>query len=178
LATKFVHPDFLPKMYGGNLDWDCPKPILTQEIKDSIPPIPKKKWEKAYAGRGASYEFGVEVMEITTTLDWEFQTDSYDIGFGLKFRSSLDDTVEDLLAIERVDSHKSSVYGSWVAEKTGHYVLSWDNTYSWAHGKDIKYFVRVSSPAGTDTIDDASVSTSSKSSKSGKSPEKKKRKGK
>jgi hypothetical protein len=37
IIDKYVHPDYLPKIYGGNLDWDLPKAQATPEVRAMIP---------------------------------------------------------------------------------------------------------------------------------------------
>jgi len=153
---------------------------LTKELKDAIPEAAKKKWEKTHVGRGGTHEHEVTISEIGTTLEWEFRTDAYDVGFGLHYKDVPDSPKpEHLVPYERVESHKSTVYGLWVAEKTGHYVLAWDNSYSWTHGKDLKFIVKVSQPLTDSVTTDTDTSTSvSEKSSSPSVAKKSKRKGK
>eukprot|EP01127_Copromyxa_protea_P005458 TRINITY_DN15389_c0_g1_i1.p1 TRINITY_DN15389_c0_g1~~TRINITY_DN15389_c0_g1_i1.p1 ORF type:complete len:424 (+),score=94.08 TRINITY_DN15389_c0_g1_i1:22-1293(+) len=170
VLKQFLHPSYFPKFYGGNMDWDLPKAEATPEVKARIPKPEKKKWSKTHVSRGTKYEHVIEVEEVGTKLQWEFKTSSYDVGFGLGFKESHDSDSRPLVDTERVDSHKSPVHGIWVVEQTGHYSLTWDNSYSWTHGKDVKFNVTVTPPGSP------AVPHTQKKSASEPTPKKKKEK--
>lgn len=147
--VEVIHPDCLPTHYGGTVDWTISKAGKIKDWKFDFPADNDKKlakWEKQLVKYTHEVEFDVQE---SWTLTWEFTTKDYDIGFGLKYKESKDHKeLVEVIAVERVESFKSSVHGLHVAEKRGIYVLYWDNSYSYTKNKDLKYKIKIKDHAG------------------------------
>ena len=61
----------------------------------------------------------------------------YDIGFSVYKTKDK----KPVVAYQRYEAFKRVMTGSWEVKETGLYSLCWDNTFSWARGKEVKYNV-------------------------------------
>jgi len=133
VLTKIIPPEFLPKAYGGEMEYypegGGPLKGYTKDLK----PTKVLVYDK--------FEKTVNLKE-DSIIAWEFKTKSYDIGFGLFYEYSPDKR-EEIIPIARLDSHKEMVVGIYSTTKAGVHVLHWDNTYSMSRSKDLSYQVFV-----------------------------------
>ncbi|KAH9383778.1 hypothetical protein HPB48_025548 [Haemaphysalis longicornis] len=95
----------------------------------------------------------VEVAEAGSILRWEFQTENYDIGFGVFFmpdsNGAVDgggDGMQELVAMQRVNCHLVPEDGMLVCNTPGKYVLKFDNSFSWYRSKKLLYHYQVLPP--------------------------------
>jgi len=104
------------------------------------------KWEKQTVK--TTYHIEIEAKESWTII-WEFMTKDYDIKFGLKYKESKEHEKDDyIVPLELIESYKSAVYGEYKVDKSGIYILHWDNTYSYYHTKDLKYKIKMKDSEG------------------------------
>jgi len=150
---KMVAPEYLPKKYGGELDWAPPPGGDIKKLGLEIPKQAKKKWVKAEVPRGGTYEKEIVISteHIGASLLWEFKTVKHDVGFCVHYIAPDSSDREEIVEPIRVESHLSEVYGVREVEKEGKYVLHWFNTYSWYNSKDLKYLCRLEMPSGEST---------------------------
>lgn len=72
---------------------------------------------------------------------WQFNTEGYDIGFGLDYERGEGAEVTPILPIMRVRSHQEIVKGTHVADGAGCWLLKFDNSYSYMRSKPLFYDV-------------------------------------
>lgn len=89
----------------------------------------------------------VEVHEPGSILRWEFQTENYDIGFGVFFAPPDDSKLQELVAMTRVNCHLVPEDGMLVCSHPGKYVLKFDNSFSWYRSKKLLYHFQVLPPS-------------------------------
>ncbi|KAM7304230.1 hypothetical protein ISCGN_014130 [Ixodes scapularis] len=89
----------------------------------------------------------VEVAEAGSILRWEFQTENYDIGFGVFFAPPDDGKLQELVAMTRVNCHLVPEDGMLVCSHPGKYVLKFDNSFSWYRSKKLLYHFQVLPPS-------------------------------
>ncbi|CAG7721379.1 unnamed protein product [Allacma fusca] len=90
----------------------------------------------------AGQDFTVEVdAERGNQICWNFKTFDYDIGFSVNFQGNEGD--ESIVKNCRVDSHIHVQKGMITCEKQGHYILTFDNTFSKFNPKTLEYVVKI-----------------------------------
>ncbi|XP_035216588.1 SEC14-like protein 2 [Stegodyphus dumicola] len=93
-------------------------------------------------------EVPFEVKESGSQVEWEFETDSKDISFGL-FLQEIDENgkkLKELVPVKKTDMSDYSETGMYKYAKKGIYVILFDNSYSWIHSKQIYYKLNVVPP--------------------------------
>jgi len=92
-----------------------------------------------FAGKDLTLEFDVTLDN--TIIVWTFETDNYDIGFSIKYNRK-----EFILPFKKYESHLTREEGSIKCQKRGKYSLTFDNTYSKIHSKNLRYMVVLNEP--------------------------------
>ncbi|GBN70251.1 Retinal-binding protein [Araneus ventricosus] len=89
-----------------------------------------------------------EIKETNSFLEWEFETKSRDIGFGVYFKenSQSENASVELVPKQRIDTCYEPETGIYKCEKPGTYIISFDNSYSWIYPKDIFHRIRILPP--------------------------------
>ncbi|GBN61778.1 hypothetical protein AVEN_251186-1 [Araneus ventricosus] len=107
--------------------------------------------------RFAKAELTFDVKIPNSYLEWEFETKSKDIGFGVYFKAH---SVNKPKAIEivpkqRIDTCFEPEAGVYRCEKPGTYILLFDNSYSWFYPKEIFYKTKINLPGedGSEAIE-------------------------
>ncbi|KXJ29102.1 SEC14-like protein 2 [Exaiptasia diaphana] len=157
---KYIDVDNLPEYYGGTgcdeNDPKCSSKICYGGIIPESYYLAKKPFGQADGStvatvdRGKKLEIVKEIETPGSILSWEFRTQEHDIGFGIFLCSpTLDDQddMDDVLPIQRVNSHLSPEIGSFECECSGKYVIRFDNTYSWVRKKTVEYSIDISIPS-------------------------------
>ncbi|XP_050412466.1 retinal-binding protein [Patella vulgata] len=90
---------------------------------------------------GETVNFTYNITEPGTVISWEFQTEGYDIGFGVFYLK--DGKQISVVAMERVNSHMVPQDGNLSCQEIGTYIVCFDNTFSWTRSKTVKYRVEV-----------------------------------
>jgi len=129
--SKVVPPEFIPKAYGGEMDY---YPSGGGSVKQYEHDISKPTIVTISASN--KHEKIITIPE-GVLIGWEFKTMGYDIGFGIYFGE------KEVIKIERVDSHKSKISGVHSTTKGGKYTLIWDNSYSYTRSKELSYTIFV-----------------------------------
>jgi len=107
-------------------------------------------------GRNDFYEAKVIIEKEGSILSWEFTTKSYDIGFAVFYSEDADSkNREAVVGLERLNAHTGAIQGHILVNKTGSYILHWDNTYSLMKSKSLTYQVFVSAPSEPQTENEA-----------------------
>ncbi|XP_076345644.1 SEC14-like protein 3 isoform X1 [Tachypleus tridentatus] len=96
----------------------------------------------------------LKIEKAGSVIRWEFQTECYDIGFGVFFRPNQEELTpwnqdEELISIQRVNCQLVPEDGMVVCEKLGTYILMFDNSFSWCRSKKLMYQVRILPPNST-----------------------------
>jgi len=180
---KVVAPEFVPKKYGGELDWAPPSGGDIKKLGLEIPKLEKRKWITAHVPRGGFHEQELKIEEdsVGGTLVWEFKTSKYDVGFSVLHAPKSDVERKEVVEYLRVDSDLSEVHGVYVIAETGLHVLRWDNSYSWVNGKDLKYLITLTTSTTTTHITEKGTTikqTKEGKDKDGKEKDKKDKDGK
>jgi hypothetical protein len=164
---KYIDPDNLPEMYGGNRrepDAECSDYICiggdipNEYYLSNMTDVSTDSMDLVQVGRGSTVQLEYHIEVVGSAIRWEFITTDYDIGFGIFYKDT--DTkkrvhkgsMRELIASERKTSHLIPQNGILVCETEGIYVLRFDNTYSWARTKEVKYSVTVL-PPDTELVD-------------------------
>lgn len=94
-----------------------------------------------------SWELMIPIPVPGCTITYEFETDGYDIKFGINFVPENQGSVQNLRPMQRAQSHVDPVAGSCVVPQRGTAWLVWDNSYSWFTPKPLCYSVTMTLPA-------------------------------
>ncbi|KAG8189378.1 hypothetical protein JTE90_021881 [Oedothorax gibbosus] len=94
---------------------------------------------KLHVPRMSKVEVSLDVEEPGSCIEWEFETENRDIGFGLYYQcdESLKSKPKELIPSQRVDAHMNCETGLYQCGKPGTYILLFDNSYSWLQQKEI-----------------------------------------
>ncbi|EDV22074.1 uncharacterized protein TRIADDRAFT_29265, partial [Trichoplax adhaerens] len=162
VLRQYIDEDQLPKALGGActdkdghpycksqicLGGEIPKSLYKTDLT-----ICNDDYTTAVINRGATMQIKYEIEDPGTTIRWEFKTDGHDIAFGLYYKEdeSLADSnieeMEKLISVERRDSHLLPEYGSFYCDRTGTYIVNFDNSYSWTRNKRLSYAIDVLKP--------------------------------
>ncbi|GFY58421.1 SEC14-like protein 2 [Trichonephila inaurata madagascariensis] len=98
--------------------------------------------------RASFSEVIVDVEEAGSLIEWEFETKTRDIGFGLFYKEMDGDEerVVEIVALRRLETDDFSETGMYKCEKVGEYVILFDNSYSWLRSKEVFYRINVVLP--------------------------------
>ncbi|GFS49419.1 SEC14-like protein 2, partial [Trichonephila inaurata madagascariensis] len=104
--------------------------------------------EKFTVTRFSKQERSFEIKQVGSYLEWEFETKSKDIGFGLYFKdkSAKESKKVELVPKQRIDTCYEPEKGLFKCQKVGTYILVFDNSYSWIHSKDVYFRARIKIP--------------------------------
>ncbi|XP_015906516.1 retinal-binding protein [Parasteatoda tepidariorum] len=108
-----------------------------------------KEAKKLVVPRAAFSEIELNVKEANSVIEWEFETKTRDIGFGLFFKeleAGDEEKIVEIVSLQRLDTENFSETGMFKCDKPGTYILLFDNSYSWMRSKEIYYKVTVKSP--------------------------------
>ncbi|KAG8174498.1 hypothetical protein JTE90_000197 [Oedothorax gibbosus] len=138
---KAISPDVLPVYYGGNRtdpDGDpmCKSVFANQTGSARIPGA-----KKLTVARSSKSEVPVHVPSPGSTLDWEFTLMTRDIGFGLLYKDHR--KTEAVIPQQRIETSEATESGMFKCEKSGTYIIEFDNTFSWLHSKEIYYTFKI-----------------------------------
>lgn len=154
---KVVDADQLPVHWGGNATDPDGDPCCKSKIVmgGTVDPkfyfaegIDHSMFTRATIGRRSALKLPFQVDSSRSLLRWQFFTEGSDIKFGISFRSqNHSESPEELLVpAARLNSHMVPEDGSLTCEKAGIYTVTFDNSYSWFHGKKLLYQVDVLPP--------------------------------
>ncbi|GIY49166.1 retinal-binding protein [Caerostris extrusa] len=159
---KIIDADQLPAFLGGNkTDPDgnplCKTLVMQGGKIDEKYYIHKTKVslanssdqvKKIVLARASFSEIELEVGEDGSLIEWEFETKTRDIGFGLFYKEMVngEEKITELVPLLRIDTEDYSETGVFKCEKAGTYVILFDNSYSWIRSKEIYYRIKIISP--------------------------------
>ncbi|GIY47310.1 retinal-binding protein [Caerostris darwini] len=159
---KIIDADQLPAFLGGNkTDPDgnplCKTLVMQGGKVDEKYYIHKTKVplanssdqvKKIVLARASFSEIELEVGEDGSLIEWEFETKTRDIGFGLFYKEMVngEEKITELVPLLRIDTEDYSETGVYKCEKAGTYVMLFDNSYSWIRSKEIYYRIKIISP--------------------------------
>ncbi|GBN48111.1 SEC14-like protein 2 [Araneus ventricosus] len=155
---EIVDADVLPAFLGGNRtdpDGDpmcnsfvthaktVPESYYLKKSEKILCQIPGVR--KMTVTRFSKETLTFEVKEANSFLEWEFETKSKDIGFGVYFKET-DSKIIEVIPKQRIDTYYGPETGVYKCEKPGTYIVAFDNSYSWIYQKEIYYRMRVIGP--------------------------------
>ncbi|KAG8180408.1 hypothetical protein JTE90_022757 [Oedothorax gibbosus] len=161
---KLIDPDVLPAFLGGNRTDPDGNPLCLSFLTH-CGPVEEKYFiqknsrclakepgvQRLLVSRVSLAEIELEVVELGSVIEWEFETRSRDIGFGLFFKELDEDSgsekIVELVPLMRLDTEDFSETGVHKCEQTGTYIIVFDNSYSWFRSKEIFYRAVVKTPA-------------------------------
>ncbi|XP_077488922.1 SEC14-like protein 4 isoform X2 [Amblyomma americanum] len=155
-----LNPDGVPQHWGGNMVGPDGDPRCSHLIcpGGEVPPSYREELAKRRLSRevGATvrsidrrgrWELPVRVENSGEQLSWSFQTATGDLAFGVRYEppcSGGNAVREYLIETHRVSSCSLlPERGRLVCHKPGTYILEFDNSYSWVHGKTLSYIIEV-----------------------------------
>ncbi|CAL1286868.1 unnamed protein product [Larinioides sclopetarius] len=153
-----IHAEELPAFLGGKLtdpDGDplcksfvvhgqkVPKEFFFTNYEKKLSKAPDAK--KVTVTRFSKEEVRLDVRLPGSFLEWEFETKSKDIGFGVFFKTEDDRPVE-LVPKQRIDTCYGPEKGLFKCLKAGTYTVVFDNSFSWMHPREIYYRIRIRNP--------------------------------
>nr|XP_042910445.1 SEC14-like protein 2 isoform X1 [Parasteatoda tepidariorum]XP_042910446.1 SEC14-like protein 2 isoform X1 [Parasteatoda tepidariorum] len=108
--------------------------------------INEKGVRKLNVTRSSFSEVMLLVHEPNTFIEWEFETASRSIGFGLFFKNESNSCmeIEELIELQRFEATLET--GIYKCIKTGTYIVVFDNSFSCFHSKEIYYRIRLIKP--------------------------------
>ena len=154
---KEIDADQLPVHWGGTAtdpDGDpyckskiCMGGTVPESYHVVKPDVDLSKFNVVNVARGSSEQITIEATQAGEILSWQFWTDNMDIGFGV-FKRTSDERqkageMEEIVPSERVNCHIIPENGAITCDKTGTYVLRFDNTYSWVNAKKVYYMTEL-----------------------------------
>ncbi|CAD5120719.1 DgyrCDS9283 [Dimorphilus gyrociliatus] len=162
-----INEDQLPLGWGGTqIDRDGDEWCRSKVVYGSTVPrsfylkdqglLNQDKALKLKVKRGSVKKVGFEAQKDNSCLRYVFQTDHYDIGYGIFKANSPDDSIKDmtpLIKSKRVDCHLVPESGSISLRDSGLYFLAFDNSFSWTKGKTIYYEAEIIEPDTERTYD-------------------------
>ncbi|CAL1296149.1 unnamed protein product [Larinioides sclopetarius] len=144
LGGKRTDPDGNPLcktfiIQGGKID----EKHYIHKSKNSL--INASGVEKTTLSRASFSEIELEVKEGGSLIEWEFETKTRDIGFGLFYKEFVDgeEKITELVPLLRIDTNDYSETGVYKCERAGTYVVLFDNSYSWLRSKEIYYRIKI-----------------------------------
>ncbi|CAL1263338.1 unnamed protein product [Larinioides sclopetarius] len=167
---KVIDPSELPAFIGGDRTDPDGNPrcntfvIHARTVPESF--YMKKSERKLHLSPGvkklivtrfAKVELTFDIEIPNSYLEWEFETKSKDIGFGVYFKAQSENkskTIE-LVPKQRIDTCFEPETGVYRCEKPGTYIILFDNSYSWLYPKEIYYKTKINLPGedGSEAIE-------------------------
>ncbi|XP_054715731.1 SEC14-like protein 2 [Uloborus diversus] len=147
---KIIDADTLPKFLGGNRTDPDGNPLCKTVInhggqvpesyyiyKDSKSLSQLPGVRKLSISRMSKTDLPLHVIEPGSTIEWEFETKSKDIGFALLYQEYKGANIKELIPNQRIDTMVSAETGTYLCDKAGIYTIQFDNSYSWMHHKEV-----------------------------------------
>jgi len=133
-----VSEDTLLESYGGKVKKEeCNRLSFGGRIPKEFYKENDDSLQHQYIKPGKSHTIEVTVDKVGSELSWEFITENHDVSFAVYYVDNGKNVV--VHPSERVSAHLGNIDGSFPCEKTGMYILEWDNSFSWTRGKNLKY---------------------------------------
>lgn len=137
---EYINEDDVPTEFGGKdpFVYDCFRHGLVGIPTGDPAERPINKLQSVQqlsvavsAGGVHEHTFQVQFDEgQKRTLCWDFRTESKDIGFTVLFRPEEESSASVVVPNRRVESHLNKEKGRVTVDRSGRWVLQWDNTYS------------------------------------------------
>ncbi|CAL1291867.1 unnamed protein product [Larinioides sclopetarius] len=133
---------------GGKID----KKYYLHKSVNSLEEGPGVK--KITLPRASFNEVTIEVEEAGSIIEWEFETKTRDIGFGLFYKDieGEEEKMIELVELQRLETDDFSEVGVYKCDKSGEYIILFDNSYSWIRSKEVYYRIHVVKPYDQEKI--------------------------
>uniref|UniRef100_A0AC34RC78 SEC14-like protein 2 n=1 Tax=Panagrolaimus sp. JU765 TaxID=591449 RepID=A0AC34RC78_9BILA len=162
---QYVDLDAWPRHWGGRIGEDdgrvhserdccrCPS-----KIRYGLGPVPNRYYKDlqsdAFDQLTTVYAGDKHLVEIkakaNSKISWKYMTEEDDIGFAIYFDETNSanelNEMEPVFPYIRLECSKVPLSGNIHCEKTGRYIIEFDNSYSWLCAKQIRYTVNVQEP--------------------------------
>ncbi|GFS98171.1 retinal-binding protein [Nephila pilipes] len=154
---KVIDADHLPAFLGGNKTDPDGNPLCKTLVmqagkidekhyiqKSKTPIVNSPGVKKIVLARASFSEIELEIKEDGSLIEWEFETKTRDIGFGLFYKDKTEEEkIIELVPLLRIDTEDYSETGVYKCEKAGTYIMLFDNSYSWIRSKEIYYRTKI-----------------------------------
>ena len=91
--------------------------------------------KKITLSRAAFHEENIEVKEVGSYIEWEFETKCRDIGFGLFYNEVIngEEKITELIPIQRIDTEEYPETGTYRCDKIGKckFILCYTTTFEY-----------------------------------------------
>ncbi|KAG8183827.1 hypothetical protein JTE90_025711 [Oedothorax gibbosus] len=164
---KIIDADVIPAFLGGSrtdpdgnpncytiVKWGQPLPEKYRLRKSEHPLSASPGVQRLSVTRSSKLAIKFEVQEPDSFLEWEFETKSRDIGFGIYFQDTQESNREEVLPKQRIETDLEPEVGIYKCTKVGTYIIEFDNSHSWFHAKEVFYKVRIVKPEEVDVLDE------------------------
>jgi len=142
---EYFNDDSLLESYGGTLKKeDCVDANFGGRINRDLYKENDDSLQHQFVKPGKNYTVELTVDKEGSELAYEFVTENHDISFGIYYLEN--GTNVSVVESERLSAHLGNIEGNITCKKTGVYVLEWDNSFSWARGKNLRYKFDVVAP--------------------------------
>ncbi|PRD32907.1 UNVERIFIED_CONTAM: Sec14l2 [Trichonephila clavipes] len=127
---------------GGKID----DKYYIHKSKNSLVNSPGAK--KLVLARASFSEIELEIEEDGSLIEWEFETKTRDIGFGVYYKKieNGEEQMVELVPLLRIDTEDYSETGVYRCENAGTHIILFDNSYSWIRSKEIYYRMKIVTP--------------------------------
>jgi hypothetical protein len=155
--TKHVDLDGWPVHWGGHMVDDNGDPKCPSKIRYGLGPVPDSFYIDAdtampdydqlttvYAGDKHLIELKVKA---NTRISWQYMTEEDDIGFAIYYDKT--NMANNLTEMEvafpyiRLECSQVPISDSLLCEKSGRYLIEFDNYYSWFAAKQLRYNIEI-----------------------------------
>ncbi|GIY49271.1 retinal-binding protein, partial [Caerostris darwini] len=155
---RTIDADVLPACLGGTrtdpdgnpqcntfINWGGTVPqqyYLTKNIEKFAK---KEGVKRVLIPRQSKFEVKIEITELDSIIEWEYEVKRHDIGFQVIWEESNDSGTEitDLIPMHKFETELEPLKGMLKCKKLGIYTIVFDNTYSWFYSKELCYRTRV-----------------------------------
>jgi hypothetical protein len=128
---ELVDADQLPAEYGGTCS--CPNGCIPRPQFDEKATVSSR--DKLVRRMPCPPEGG--------ELAWSFLSIDHDIKFSVEFEPVASSEKTTIHALGKCDSHHFPVSNAHKSTQHGHWVVTWDNTYSFFTSKDVHFSLKV-----------------------------------
>ncbi|GFR15190.1 hypothetical protein TNCT_314661, partial [Trichonephila clavata] len=127
---------------GGKID----EKYYIHKSKNSLVNTPGVK--KLVLARASFSEIELEIEEDGSLIEWEFETKTRDVGFGVYYKKieNGEEQMVELVPLLRIDTEDYSETGVYRCENAGIHIILFDNSYSWIRSKEIYYRMKIVTP--------------------------------
>lgn len=138
ILETIIDKSQLPDVFGGTRT-DIVVPETGKLAGSAFQQLQQAGATIAEINQGTALQVPYIVRE-KDTICWEFDIESHDIDFQVKFRTQGEGgAVEEEVVSKERFAAGTAQYGTWVSDNPGTVVLVWSNVFSWRRKKQVAY---------------------------------------